>query len=1198
MAYTDLSFTSGDILTASEMNRLMDNFPALAVQDSGAPKIDVSCLFSNLIEADTAVFSDLRAGVASFGTVNATSASFANIDFDSVSVSDFIAGIGSLDIINVQSGNIESLIASDFRAGIGSVSNLHVGSAAIDNLTIADLELESLTVSALVADVASINTLTTSNLQTEIASVALFHAESANINDANIDNLTAQTLIVSDARIGIGSLSIAQIESANINNLNVVNLDIDSIITSDLQADIASINTLVVSIFQTDTASAAFLNAGVIEADCAAIIDFQAETAIVSDALIGVGSLSIAQIGSANIDNLNAATINAETLITSALQADIASFNTLVVSLFQSYIESTALLHANSGTIDDLTTTNILADLTSSNILHVECGEISDLIISSEFQARIGTVESLGVDDLTATNIIAANLQVDAASIGALNVESGEILNLVISSEFQARIGTVESLGIDDLTATNAIITNATIDASCIGVIHYVESAEISDLFISSEFDALIGTVNSLGVDDLTATNAFITDAVIDAASVGVLYYVESAEISDLVISSEFDAFIGTVDSLGVSDLTVTNILAETIIVSDARIGIGSLSIIHAGSANIDNLDVNETASFPNSSTGITQDSGTSDTRLATTEFVNEGFTGRGDWLQNGYVDQTQTTITFSDGNRLFTIEPTGASFEYFVQGDKFSVSAEDTVTITNVEGIHAIYYDDSTLTALANPSATQFQNLVLTKALTALVYWNVGSDMGVLYNERHGTNMAPTTHGYLHQVVNFAYISGLGLANFTIGDGSLNSHAQFSTEAGVCFDEDLQIDLDALDTTSQNLVFYRDGSDWRWREQDGFKCITFDGTASTRLAYDNSGVLTEVSNGDYALVHVFATNAESAYPISIVGQAEYPTIVAARNGAETEINDLVLSGLPSKELKPIASIIFQTRNTYANDVQSRIVQTDAGENYVDWRTTALAAGVSAADHGALGGLGDDDHTQYALLAGRSGGQTLIGGESAGDTLTLQSCGDVIVNDNLVVNSGLQADIISGSILGVGSGTILNFKAETLIASDARIGVGSINLLHSNSANIVNLEVSNLDIDAIVTSDIQADIGSINTLTVSLFQSYISSNTLFHAESGTIDDLTTTNIIATGILADAASLGTINVESGEISDLIVSSVFDAYIGTVESLGIDDLTVTNIIATNIQADVGSFGTINVECGEISDLIISSEFQASG
>lgn len=42
-------------------------------------------------------------------------------------------------------------------------------------------------------------------------------------------------------------------------------------------------------------------------------------------------------------------------------------------------------------------------------------------------------------------------------------------------------------------------------------------------------------------------------------------------------------------------------------------------------------------------------------------------------------------------------------------------------------------------------------------------------------------------------------------------------------------------------------------------------------------------------------------------------------------------------------------------------------------------------------DHGGLGGLGDDDHSQYAKLAGRSGGQTIQGGTASGDDLVLES---------------------------------------------------------------------------------------------------------------------------------------------------------------------------------------------------------------
>lgn len=54
-------------------------------------------------------------------------------------------------------------------------------------------------------------------------------------------------------------------------------------------------------------------------------------------------------------------------------------------------------------------------------------------------------------------------------------------------------------------------------------------------------------------------------------------------------------------------------------------------------------------------------------------------------------------------------------------------------------------------------------------------------------------------------------------------------------------------------------------------------------------------------------------------------------------------------------------------------------------------KTTSSVADVATKDHDLLDGLSDDDHSQYALLAGRSGGQTLIGDVDASGNLTLQS---------------------------------------------------------------------------------------------------------------------------------------------------------------------------------------------------------------
>lgn len=78
------------------------------------------------------------------------------------------------------------------------------------------------------------------------------------------------------------------------------------------------------------------------------------------------------------------------------------------------------------------------------------------------------------------------------------------------------------------------------------------------------------------------------------------------------------------------------------------------------------------------------------------------------------------------------------------------------------------------------------------------------------------------------------------------------------------------------------------------------------------------------------------------------------------------------------------------------------------------WIAADPAGGVT--DHGLLTGLvPDDDHTQYALLAGRSGGQAFSGGAAASEHLTLQSTahatrGYVRAQDDLQLLSNIIRD--------------------------------------------------------------------------------------------------------------------------------------------------------------------------------------------
>jgi len=346
--------------------------------------------------------------------------------------------------------------------------------------------------------------------------------------------------------------------------------------------------------------------------------------------------------------------------------------------------------------------------------------------------------------------------------------------------------------------------------------------------------------------------------------------------------------------------------------------------------------------------------------------FTDANFFAMGE--PNGIADITQSTIFFVNATRSFSINPLATDFDYYIGATKYT-STGDFKVIADIVGLHLLYYDGATLTEIVNPTNVQISNIILYKCIIAYVYWDGG--IGKLLEERHGIVMDGATHLHLHFSIGTQYQDGLALGNFLVDqNGSLDSHAQFSTASGVISDEDLQLSINAIGATTGLEIWYLEGTTWKWTTNVGFSVLT---TGSGRLAYNDTGAQAEVPNNQFVLCHVFAWNAADQKPIAIQGQNYYGNITAAREGAQTEIANLILSNLPSPEMKPIGTVIFQTSDTYTNSVKGRVRSTDTGENYVDFRRNPLNATVTASDHGQLAGLTDDDHLQYAFLNGRSG---------------------------------------------------------------------------------------------------------------------------------------------------------------------------------------------------------------------------------
>lgn len=263
--------------------------------------------------------------------------------------------------------------------------------------------------------------------------------------------------------------------------------------------------------------------------------------------------------------------------------------------------------------------------------------------------------------------------------------------------------------------------------------------------------------------------------------------------------------------------------------------------------------------------------------------------------------------------------------------------------------------------------------------------------------------------------------------------------------------------------TTTDNTVT------WKLIANKTFPLIGGLGT-NNRLMYNQwTGAvwqLSEVSaNGSYVLIHIYAsnnyknTNQDYDY-LAVLGQAQYTTITAARTGAANELASLSLGAFPSNEVVPVATIIYRTANNYANQPQAYTAQYATGIDYADWAATKMASGTAPTAHANLTGLNNDDHIQYALLLGRSGGQVLIGGTGTGEDLTLRN--NSVDNTTVTVSSlnthlnstAIHTDHTAVTITGTnsltGGGTIAANRTLSLVGDSA--SPGNVKVYGTNSS--------------------------------------------------------------------------------------------------------------------------------------------------
>ena len=102
-------------------------------------------------------------------------------------------------------------------------------------------------------------------------------------------------------------------------------------------------------------------------------------------------------------------------------------------------------------------------------------------------------------------------------------------------------------------------------------------------------------------------------------------------------------------------------------------------------------------------------------------------------------------------------------------------------------------------------------------------------------------------------------------------------------------------------------------------------------------------------------------------------------------NADVTDATNVAAAGAVMESDTSTASMSFVVdEDTLSSNSDTKVPTQQSVKAYVDTQVGGL-------DHGGLAGLSDDDHTQYALLAGRSGGQTLSGSSAEDEHLTLKA---------------------------------------------------------------------------------------------------------------------------------------------------------------------------------------------------------------
>ena len=323
--------------------------------------------------------------------------------------------------------------------------------------------------------------------------------------------------------------------------------------------------------------------------------------------------------------------------------------------------------------------------------------------------------------------------------------------------------------------------------------------------------------------------------------------------------------------------------------------------------------------------------------------------------MRHGFRVEDNTwelTLSYDKTTRVVTLTPTGASFDVWVNGVKYTKTGAQTAPAhaATTGGYFVTYNDSGTLVTSTTP-----WNLTDAQATpVAYIYYNATLADGVCFFECHTYERSRVLHANLHNTQGTKVVSGLSASGYTLTTSS-DAAVTMAFGSGVVADEDIFRTLSGVSDGGPYVLWYRDttSGEWKW---DATASYPYFYGSYPKYNYDAGGgtgwTRADIPVSNYANLWVFASTGVAANGQVFIVQPQ--AYFNQQGDAEAEsLANIAWGTMPFQEIAPLYQITI--RALAGGTTNGQIVQVKrllGGSN-------SIISAVAPSSHNSLSGRSD-----------------------------------------------------------------------------------------------------------------------------------------------------------------------------------------------------------------------------------------------